>query len=70
MKIINARQTIRVATVLILIALVYVAVSSNPTEASSKTSANVPTGNPNATIDLGSVEGVKAVKGEWRYSDT
>jgi gluconolactonase len=56
--------------VLILIALVYVAVSSNPTEASSKTSANVPTGNPNAMIDLGSVEGVKAVKGEWRYSDT
>ncbi|HKY43961.1 MAG TPA: SMP-30/gluconolactonase/LRE family protein [Pyrinomonadaceae bacterium] len=25
---------------------------------------------PAATIDLGSIEGVKTVKGEWRYSDT
>src|SRR4029079_10872661 len=50
----------------------YVGVSSNLTEASStvKTSANVPVGKPEAMIDLGLVDGVKTVKGEWRYSDT
>jgi gluconolactonase len=36
----------------------------------SKTSADVPTGKPDATVDLGSVDGINAVKGEWRYSDT
>jgi gluconolactonase len=35
-----------------------------------KHSAEVPTGKPDVMIDLGSVEGVRTVKGEWRYSDT
>ncbi|MGH7480009.1 MAG: hypothetical protein ACREJ8_10565, partial [Candidatus Methylomirabilales bacterium] len=30
----------------------------------------VPTGQPEATIDLTTKEGVRLVKGEWRYSDT
>ncbi|HLA12602.1 MAG TPA: hypothetical protein VJ023_18590, partial [Pyrinomonadaceae bacterium] len=30
----------------------------------------VPTGKPDAVIDLASTEGVSAVKGQWRYSDT
>lgn len=30
----------------------------------------VPTGKPAATVDLATVEGARAVKGEWRYSDT
>src|ERR1051325_11258115 len=37
---------------------------------SMRTSANLPAGKPDAMIDLGSVDGVKTVKGEWRYSDT
>ena len=38
--------------------------------APAKTSADIPMGKPDATIDLGSVDGVHIVKGEWRYSDT
>ncbi len=55
-----------------LVAAVYIGVSSNLTHASSatKTSASIPTGKPDAMIDLGSPDGVKTVKGEWRYSDT
>ncbi|MGH7252943.1 MAG: hypothetical protein ACREIE_03990, partial [Nitrospiraceae bacterium] len=30
----------------------------------------VPTGRPEATIDLTTKEGVRLVRGEWRYSDT
>jgi gluconolactonase len=36
----------------------------------SSTSADIPTGKPDATIDLGSAEGLRSVKGVWRYSDT
>ena len=36
----------------------------------AKTSATVPAGKPDATINLGSTDGVKTVKGDWRYSDT
>ena len=35
-----------------------------------KTSADVPSGKPEASIDLASADGVDLVKGEWRYSDT
>ena len=35
-----------------------------------KTSADVPSGKPQASIDLASADGVDLVKGEWRYSDT
>ena len=38
--------------------------------AAAKASAELPVDKRNATIDLGSVDGVKALKGEWRYSDT
>src|ERR1700753_2899757 len=30
----------------------------------------VPGGKPAASVDLATAEGVKAVKGDWRYSDT
>ena len=36
----------------------------------TKTSADVPSGKPEALIDLASADGVDLVKGEWRYSDT
>ena len=35
-----------------------------------ETNASIPTGKPEATIDLATVDGVRAVKSEWRYSDT
>jgi gluconolactonase len=40
------------------------------TQASRETNAAAPTGKPEASIDLASVEGVQAVKGQWHYSDT
>ena len=73
MKIINPfTPALRVAALIILLASVYSSVSSNISHATApaKTATGVPTGKPEATIDLGSVDGVKAVKGEWRYSDT
>jgi hypothetical protein len=53
---------------LAIAAALYVGLSSNLTRA-SRTSGEVPAGKPDARIDLGSLEGVHAVKGEWRYSD-
>jgi gluconolactonase len=38
--------------------------------AAAATNTDAPTGKPEATIDLATSEGVKSVKGEWRYSDT
>ena len=38
--------------------------------ASAQTSADTPTGQPAATIELATREGVALVKGQWRYSDT
>src|SRR5688572_25860391 len=31
---------------------------------------DVPSGKPEASIDLATAEGAKLVKGQWRYSDT
>ncbi|MGH7598592.1 MAG: SMP-30/gluconolactonase/LRE family protein [bacterium] len=36
----------------------------------AQTTADTPKGQPEATIDLATAEGVKTVNGEWRYSDT
>ena len=36
----------------------------------AETNADVPTGKPDAVIDLATHEGVDLVKGQWRYSDT
>ncbi|HEX5885779.1 MAG TPA: SMP-30/gluconolactonase/LRE family protein [Pyrinomonadaceae bacterium] len=65
-------RTLHFMFALAMIAALYVGLSSNLTHASrpENTSAEVPSGKPAAMIDLGSVEGVQAVKGEWRYSDT
>lgn len=73
MKILNPfTLTLRVAALIILFGSVYLAVSSHMSHASASAKVNteVPTGKPEAMVDLGSVDGVKAVKGEWRYSDT
>lgn len=35
-----------------------------------QTAPSIPSGKPEATIDLATDEGANLVKGEWRYSDT
>src|ERR1041385_891430 len=62
----------RLICLILLLTAIYVAVSPDLSHASAsiKTAADVPTGKADAMIDLGSVEGVNAVKGQWRYSDT
>ena len=57
MKIMNLfTPALRVATLIILLASIYASVSSNMSHASApaKTTAEVPTGKPDAMIDLGS----------------
>ncbi len=44
-------------------------IASRAAQAAQAT-AGVPTGKPEATIDLATDEGAKLVKSEWRYSDT
>src|SRR5262249_55987300 len=46
---------------------------SDPASRSAKAAQNtteLPSGRPEATIDLATEQGAKLVKGEWRYSDT
>lgn len=68
----NPTRMLRAALLLIIAASLYVGLAGRLTHASqpAKTSADVPTGKPEAMIDLATAEGVSAVRGEWRYSDT
>ena len=45
-------------------------ISGLVSSAGAQTHLSVPTGRTAATIDLQSVDGVRQVKGQWRYSDT
>ncbi len=57
------------AMLLALAASLYVGPADLATRA-AQTTPGVPAGKPEAAIDLATGEGVKMVKGEWRYSDT
>ena len=72
MSVRNCNLLLRGAFFLIVATTLYVGLSGSLTHASQppRTSADVPTGKPEAMIDLATVDGVRAVKGEWRYSDT
>ncbi len=48
----------------------FASVSSRAALPPAKTSADVPSGKPDATIDLATTGGASLVKAEWRYSDT
>ena len=63
---------LRAALLIVIAAALYFGLAAKARTASeaSRTSADVPAGMPAATIDLATVDGVRAVKGEWRYSDT
>lgn len=59
------------AKIFLLIAIMFVSVQLSTRRSSAvETNATAPTGKPEALIDLSSTEGVKAVQGQWRYSDT
>ena len=73
MKVKNMIDLMKLAMFVVISVSLYVGfgtVSTRATSTAAKTSAEVPTGKPEAMIDLATVDGVRAVKGEWRYSDT
>jgi gluconolactonase len=63
---------LRATFLIVIVAALYYGLSAKARNAMqpTRTSADVPAGNPAATIDLGTAEGVNEVKGQWRYSDT
>src|SRR2546426_10826390 len=65
-------QTMRVVFLLIIAVSLYVGLSRAAANVTSpaKTSADIPSGKPDATVDLATANGMGLVKGEWRYSDT
>ena len=54
----------------LIAALTLIVVFQLSTSAAIETNATTPTGKPDAFIDLATSEGIAAVKGQWRYSDT
>ena len=62
----NPRKISVLLSLIILGASLYVACWPSVTHANRK----VPSGTPEATIDLASASGVELIKGNWRYSDT
>ena len=63
---------LRAALLLIIAGSLYVGLSGSLTHAfqPAKTSADLPAGKPEATIDLATDDGLRSVNGVWRYSDT
>ncbi len=55
-------------SIFILLALLISSIGLSNSHAQS--ARDVPTGQPDAMIDLATPDGVKMVKGQWRYSDT
>src|SRR6476659_9365971 len=47
-----------------------IAYLSSQHSSAAETNTATPSGKPEAFLDLASAEGVQAVKGQWRYSDT
>ena len=68
----NLNLIFRGTFLFVVAAALYVGLSESLTHASqpTRTSADVPSGKPEAMIDLATDLGLRAVKGEWRYSDT
>jgi len=73
MKVTNLIRLLRLAFLVIIAVSLYEGLSNVSGRAATtpaKTSADVPGGKPEASIDLATRDGVHSVKGEWRYSDT
>ena len=71
-KLINAMRAFFLAVIVTSLYAGLSAVSTSATNAGqpAKTSADVPSGKPLASIDLATADGAALVKGQWRYSDT
>ncbi len=68
-------KIIRVLLLFIIALSAYAGLSGVSTTATNagqptKTAADIPSGKPEASIDLATADGVNLAKGEWRYSDT
>jgi len=72
MKVTNLIRLMRLALLVIIAVSLQERMASVSSRAALalKTAADIPSGKPNATIDLATPEGLSAVKGAWRYSDT
>lgn len=72
MKVTNLIRLMRLALLVIIAVSLQQGMASVSGQAALalKISAEIPSEKPNATIDLATPDGVSAVKGEWRYSDT
>lgn len=69
MKIRNVILKMRVLPLVVAGASLYFGLSGAVSQA-SRTAADIPSGAAEATINLATTDGVKLVKGDWRYSDT
>ena len=69
MRIRSVMTTMRVLLLLVVGASLYVGLSGALAQA-KRTSADIPSGAAEATIDLATTDGARRVKGDWRYSDT
>ena len=69
MRIRSVITTMRVLLLLMVGASLYVGLSGALAQA-KRTSADIPSGAAEATIDLATTDGARMVKGDWRYSDT
>jgi len=66
----NSHKSTSIVILLIILgASLYVVFGPRVTHATAG-SNEVPTGKPEASIDLASSSGVALIKGDWRYSDT
>lgn len=72
MKTTNMIRLMRAVLLAVIAVSFYAGLSRAGANATSamKTNADIPSGSPEATLDLASAAGIRAVKGEWRYSDT
>src|SRR5258707_13067174 len=72
MKVTNVIRLMRLALLIIIAVFLQqgmASVSSRAALAPLKTPAEIPSGKPNATIDLATPDGVSAVKGEGAYAE-
>lgn len=60
----------KIRWILFSVVAVFLGLQPEPAEAQVRAAQDPPFGRPDATVDLGTREGVRLVRGEWRYSDT
>lgn len=72
MKVHNLALVLRIVFLSIIATSLYAGLSEALSHSAldPKTNADVPGGKPEAVIDLATNDGVRSIKGEWRYSDT